>query len=88
MDKNRLLSSTVLNRLAYGPTPGELERITAMTPQAYILEQLAPETIQETLDFRRPPPAASGWQYVSVTGIGLKFNPLYLSQRPGRWLHR
>jgi hypothetical protein len=43
MRANDLLLSTVLNRLAYGPTPDEIERVKAMgPPQAYIEEQLLP----------------------------------------------
>jgi hypothetical protein len=44
MSSNALLTAGVLNRLAYGPTPDELERVTAIGPQAYIDEQLAMET--------------------------------------------
>ena len=48
-----LLTANVLNRLAYGPTPDELDRIltgpSPIGPDAYIAEQLAPETIPETV---------------------------------------
>jgi uncharacterized protein (DUF1800 family) len=67
MDTNDLLTATVLNRLAYGPTPDELDRVRAMGPQAYIDEQLAPESIQENLDIDASP-TNSGWQYVTATG--------------------
>jgi len=50
MSSNALLTANVLNRLAYGPTPDELERVAAMGPQAYIDEQLAPEGISELPD--------------------------------------
>ncbi len=50
MSSNALLTASALNRLAYGPTPDELERVTAIGPQAYINEQLAPEGISETSD--------------------------------------
>src|SRR5437867_4564773 len=50
MSSNALLTANVLNRLAYGPTPDELERVTAIGPQAYIDEQLQPENIANTLD--------------------------------------
>ena len=33
---NSLLTATVLNRLAYGPTPDELERVRGIGPDAYI----------------------------------------------------
>ena len=53
MSSNAVLTATVLNRLAYGPTPDELERVLTGTnpigPQAFIDEQLAPENIVETL---------------------------------------
>lgn len=50
LGSNALLTASVLNRLAYGPSPDDLERVTAIGPQAYIDEQLAPETIVETFD--------------------------------------
>lgn len=50
MGSNALLTATVLNRLAYGPTPDELERVRPIGPQAYIAEQLAPWAIAETAD--------------------------------------
>src|SRR5688572_11619031 len=43
MSSNALLTANALNRLAYGPTPDELPRVTAIGPQAYIDEQLAME---------------------------------------------
>src|SRR6266568_5956361 len=48
---NSLLTGTVLNRLAYGPTPDELERVRTIGAQAYIDEQMVPETITENLPF-------------------------------------
>src|SRR5713101_3933155 len=48
---NSLLTSTVLNRLAYGPTPDELERVRAIGPDAYISEQMRPESIIDNLPF-------------------------------------
>ena len=54
LGSNELLTANVLNRLAYGPTPDDLERIltgpNAIGPDAYIAEQLAPETIAETVN--------------------------------------
>jgi uncharacterized protein (DUF1800 family) len=44
---NALLVATVLNRLAYGPTPDLLDRLAGLGPDAYINEQLAPETVTE-----------------------------------------
>jgi uncharacterized protein (DUF1800 family) len=47
LSSNALLTTTVLNKLAYGPTPELLDRLALIGPQAYIDEQLAPETITE-----------------------------------------
>ncbi len=53
MTSDELLTSIVLNRLAYGPTPDELTRILTgpnpIGPDAFIAEQLAPELINETV---------------------------------------
>ena len=35
----------VLNRLAFGPGPGDIERVKAMGADAYIEAQLSPDTI-------------------------------------------
>jgi hypothetical protein len=37
---NALLSAHVLNRLAYGPTPDELDRLAQIGPQQFIDEQM------------------------------------------------
>ncbi|MEW6302823.1 MAG: DUF1800 family protein [Verrucomicrobiota bacterium] len=51
MSSNAQLTATVLNRLAYGPTPDLLERVLAgpspIGPDAYLAEQLAPEAVTE-----------------------------------------
>ena len=47
LSSNALLAANVLNRLAYGPTPDELERVKAIGPQAFIAEQLAPWNLAE-----------------------------------------
>src|SRR3954462_13822746 len=49
MSSNALLAANILNRLAYGPTPDDLLTVSN-APQAYINQQLAPETITETID--------------------------------------
>src|SRR5688572_14377333 len=71
MSSNALLSAIVLNRLAYGPTPDEIERVltgpSAIGPQGYIDEQLAPELISETIDFDVPSTNIN-WVYVTATG--------------------
>jgi uncharacterized protein (DUF1800 family) len=76
MSSNALLTATALNRLAYGPTPDELERVTAIGPQAYIDEQLASENITQGLpDTYRSETVNgvvltpnNGWTTVTVTG--------------------
>lgn len=79
-DARSLLSAIVLNRLAYGPTPDEIERVLtgpgAIGPEAYIEEQLAPEKIQEDLGFDAGP-NMNDWQYVTMTGTSTK-STLYI----------
>jgi len=43
----------VLNRLGYGPRPGDLDRVLAIGTDRYIDEQLAPEQIAEPADLQR-----------------------------------
>jgi uncharacterized protein (DUF1800 family) len=61
-------ASTLLNRIAYGPTPDDLDRLATLGTDAYIEEQLAPEKILENLD----EPTATGpvWRKITVTGTG------------------
>src|SRR5438552_2835798 len=69
MSTNSLLTGTVLNRLSYGPTPDELERVRAIGPDAYIAEQMAPENIIDNLPFETiTTNFGSGWQYFTATG--------------------
>lgn len=49
LDTNALVAATVLNRLAYGPTPALLDRFKTNAVDTYIAEQLAPETVTETV---------------------------------------
>ena len=65
---NELAGVTLLNRIAYGPTPDELDRVKQMGPDAYIAEQLAPETIAE--DFDTLPTPDGAWRQISITGPG------------------
>jgi hypothetical protein len=73
-----LLASIGFNRLAYGPTPDEIDRVLtgpqAIGAEAYIAEQLAPEGIAEDLDAPLP---ELGWQFVSLTGVASS-STLYL----------
>ena len=76
MSSNALLTANLLNRLAYGPTPDELARVTALGPQAYLDEQLEPEgntaplpdayRSESTNGVSLPP--GNGWNTVTVTG--------------------
>lgn len=88
MSRDALLTSTVLNRLTYGPTPDELERVTSIGPQAFIEEQLNAEGIPENSHEyiaastnAVPSDPTPAWNYISVTGrlSGTTFY-LYLTQ--------
>jgi hypothetical protein len=61
MSSNALLSANLLNRLAYGLTPDDLEHVANIGPEANIDEQLAPESLSNPLVFRslRPAPGAA-----------------------------
>ena len=84
MDTNAVLSATVLNRLAYGPTPDELERVKAMGPQAYIQEQLSPELIQENLALDLiTTNNGTAWQYFTATGTASATNLYIYLNAPG-----
>ncbi|MFM1769207.1 MAG: hypothetical protein RJA22_1736 [Verrucomicrobiota bacterium] len=80
LGSNELLTATVLNRLAYGPTPDELDYVRAIGPDAYIAEQLAAESIPDTIDsdfFTNAPPAAApltNWIRVSMTAPAINTN--------------
>jgi uncharacterized protein (DUF1800 family) len=76
LSSNDLLRANILNRLAYGPTPDELERVTVIGPQAYIDEQLAPQNIPSTFDSYTLVTTNSvstlpntNWTLVTVTGV-------------------
>lgn len=81
MNSNDVLIANVLNRLTYGPTPEELDRIRAVGPQAYIDEQMAAETITDTINTdialtNQPPvaPPLTNWIRVSDTGTASNTN--------------
>jgi len=63
----------VLNRLAYGPRPGDIERVKAMGISAYIEEQLFPETI--------PDPIAEE-KLAEYEIVGMTFGELAAYDRP------
>ena len=68
-------SSTLLNRIAYGPTPDDLNRLATLGTDAYIEEQLAPEKISENLD--ESTETGPVWRKVIITGTGSS-SKLYL----------
>ena len=61
-------ASTLLNRIAYGPTPDELDRLATLGTDAYIEEQLAPERIAENLD--ETTGSDPVWRKITITGTG------------------
>lgn len=69
MDTDRFLAGHLLSRLAYGPTPDELDRVAALGADAYIAEQLTPEFLAEDLPHNRIT-ATNDWQFVTATGPG------------------
>jgi uncharacterized protein (DUF1800 family) len=74
MPAARLAATTLLNRIAYGPEPGDVDRVAAIGPAAYIEEQLAPENISEDLDHL---PAAPVWQKVTAVGTSASTTALF-----------
>jgi uncharacterized protein (DUF1800 family) len=82
MSQNATLSALVLNRLAYGPTPDDLERLRTNGAAAYITEQLAPENIVESLDIDGVV-TNRDWQRIVVTGIAGNRNFYIYQTQPG-----
>ena len=78
MSSNDLFAATVLNRLTYGPTPDDIDRIRAIGPEQFIAEQMAAENITDTLStdpvitntpIALPPaPPLTNWIRVSASG--------------------
>ncbi|HTD85093.1 MAG TPA: DUF1800 family protein [Candidatus Binatia bacterium] len=95
MSESNVVSANLLNRIAYGPTPDDLERLAVIGPDAYIEEQLAPETIPASIDTYVTTatngvslPPNTNWTFLTVTG-NLTANatqPLYIYMRevPGQ----
>lgn len=80
----------LLNRLAFGPAPGEVERVLAMGVDAWLDEQLTPaaardprllETLKgfETIDLS--PAGASQWVYADYLGRGFNEDDLSEEER-------
>jgi uncharacterized protein (DUF1800 family) len=90
MSSNDVFMATVLNRLTYGPTPDDLDHIRAVGADAFIAEQLAWDTINESIDTDPPitnnvptPPPLTNWIRVTATGTsGGRDIGIYLSS-PG-----
>ena len=91
MSSNDLFAATVLNRLTYGPTPDDIDHIRAVGPQQFINEQMAAETIAESINTDPPiinapppPPPLTNWIRVTVRGTTTATNfGIYLSA-PGQ----
>jgi uncharacterized protein (DUF1800 family) len=82
-DPEAVVNGSLLYRLGYGPTPDDIDRLAQIGADAYIQEQLAPETIQENLEIDRVIPATGDWQYVTQTGTASSSTLyIYLTQ-PG-----
>jgi len=67
---NTVAAATVLNRLSYGPTPEDIERYLSgpqvAGPDAFIEEQLSPETMEESIDAEGP--GGGEFKFVTITG--------------------
>lgn len=91
VQSNTLLAATVLNRLAYGPTPDELERVLAIGPDAYIAEQLnmdgIPDTMDsytvETINTADVPDPTTNWTYITMTGTVATTTFYLFTTQPG-----
>lgn len=64
----------VVNRLAFGPRPGDLQKINDMGVDAYIRRQLSPETIEEDLRLNK--------KLDGIRTLGLTPTQLYLEYPP------
>lgn len=71
---NEIVGATILNRIAYGPTPDELDRIRQTSVQAFIDEQLNPSSIPENLAVDERTPVSKEWQHFVVTGRPTRTN--------------
>ncbi len=67
LDADVLWGTTLLQRIAYGSTPDELDRVRRIGPEAYLQEQIRAEAVPETLDVVDTAPR---WQKVVITGTG------------------
>jgi hypothetical protein len=90
MSSNDVFAANVLNRLTYGPTPDDIERIRAIGPVQFIAEQMAAESIADNLNTDPvitnapiplpPSPPLTNWIRVSASGTATSTNFfMYLS---------
>lgn len=70
-----IAAANLLHRIGYGPTPDDLEEIRRVGVDAWIQQQLTPESLPEDLD--TPTPFAPGWRKGVATGTGSS-STLYL----------
>ena len=89
LSSNTVALATVLNRLAYGPTPDDLTAY-ANNPQAYIDEQLNMNGVPETLDSYTvevtnaiPSNPLTNWTQVSMVGTLSAVNFYLFTTAPG-----
>jgi len=76
MTSTELLTANLLNRIAYGPSPDDIDHVNDIGPDAYIAEQLQPESLPPSLDnytfvLTNSAPGAgdgSAWSSITVTG--------------------
>ena len=71
---SQLKALHVLNRLGFGPRPGDIERVNAMGVENYIHQQLFPETIAE--------PSQLTQKLNELTTYSLNSNELYEEYGP------
>lgn len=83
VDTNKLVASTLLNRIGYGQSPEDLERLAQIGPQAYIDEQLSPATIQENIPIDEFRPPSPDWQQVVLTGTASSSTLYIYLETPG-----
>lgn len=66
LSADEIAAANLLSRIAYGPTPDELDEVRRIGADAYIEQQLAAEQISEDLD--TPTPFVEEWRRATVTG--------------------
>ena len=78
MDSNDMFIATILNRLTYGPSPDDIDRIRSIGADAFIAEQMAGEAIADSINTDpaitnapipiTPPNPLTNWIQVTATG--------------------